>query len=923
MLAWTGVVHAGWWQWASDIVPTDLRCEYLTDPIGIDVMKPRLSWKIDARSQNSESSSQNTRGMKQGTYQILVASSEDLLKKDKGDLWDSGKVESDQSVLVEYKGKMLESRMRCWWKVRVWVAKLETGNWKSEKVECSAWSRPGMWTMGLLEPASWAAKWIGPGTNSSRTDACYLRREFVLNRPIKSAAVSICGLGFFDCSINGQPVGDHVMDPAFTSYPKRAMYVTFDVTRHLRGGSNAVAVVLGPGRYVQHFPGRSCLLLQLDVVFEDGSTQQIVTDENWKVNANGPVGYSNEYNGEEYDARKEFGSWNSPGFDDSRWMAAVSCPAPCASLQAQMLEPMRVTQVIKPIALSSPSPGVYIVDMGQSFYGMTRLKVSGPAGTVVRMVGSYSLRPDGTLKTEDNRGARCTDVYTLKGSGTESWSPRFKGQGFRRVQVTGFPGTPTLDNFEGLVVHSDVQPAGEFACSSELINRIHQNIRWGQRMYKRSVPLDPDRDERQGWLGDPAKDAESDAYNFNVAPFYAKWLADIRMDQSAEGQLSSISPVSWPSYEGDLVWPSVFTIVPDWLHDFYGDRRVLEENYAGMKRWLDYQCRANQKPDFTVDRNAYGDWCDVSTIGVNGWGDKTKGSTSKPLIATAYHYNNIRIMARAARLLGKPEDCEHYESLSRKVGEAFNRRFLNPANASYESGTQCAYVLALMFDLVPPEHRVRVIQKLADDILVKNKGHLSVGLIGMQWLMQALDKIGRNDLAYTIVTQTDRPSWGYMISKGATSIWERWDTDTLGSGMNSEALLILSGNLDAWFYQALAGINYDRDKPGFKHIIIRPQPVGDLKWVNAHYESPYGRIISNWKLEEGNAKIGTGKLTMEVTIPANTTATVYVPAKDAAAVAESGKPVAKARGVRFLRVENGAAVYEVGSGFYEFESVRK
>ncbi|MEI7901267.1 MAG: family 78 glycoside hydrolase catalytic domain [bacterium] len=904
-----GLMMCGWLDGSASAQAADvttLRCEYLVNPLGIDVMKPRLSWVIEDGGQKAEGGGQRTegRGQRQTAYQVLVASSEALLKKDQGDVWDSGKVVSDQSIHVEYAGKPLESRMQCFWKVKVWT---QSGLGGSRfTVHGSDWSRSAMWSMGLLKPEDWQAKWIGSGGLD------YFRKEFQVRMPVKRATASICGLGFFDCSINGKAVGDHVMDPAYTSYWNRAMYVTFDITGHLQQGTNAVGAVLGSGH-----AGGTALLLQLDIVFEDGSTQQLVTDATWKVNADGPIRASSEFNGEEYDARKEFPGWDWPGFDDSAWRVASLRNAPCARLQAQMLEPMRVTQVIKPIAITSPAKGVYIVDMGQNFYGVTRMHVTGPAGTEVRLLSAYSLRADGTLKTEDNRKARCTDIYTLKGKGRETWSPRFKGQGFRRVQVTGFPGTPTLENFEGLVVHTDVPPAGEFACSSELITRIHQNIRWGQRMFKRSVPMDPDRDERQGWAGDPAKDAESDACNFNVAPFYAKWLADLRVDQGKDGSVPVVSPVPGgqpgrDGYGGAPVWPAVITILPDSLHDIYGDRRVLEENYASMKQWVDYQIKTNQKADFTVDCNDFGDWCDVSTIGINGW-VAVEGKTSRALISTAYHYNNIRIVTRAARLLGKAEDCQRYEALAGQVADAFNRRFFNPTNATYASETQCAYALALIFDLVPATHRDRVIKNLADDILVKNKGHLSVGLVGMQWLMQALDKSGRNDLAYTIVTQTDRPGWGYMVSKGATTVWERWDGDTVGPLMNSEALLILSGNLDAWLYQVLAGINYDPAQPGFKHSIIKPQPLGDLTWVKANHDSMYGRIVSNWRREGA-------KLTMEVTIPLNTTATVYVPSKDAAGITESGKPATKAKGVKFLRMENGATVFEIGSGCYRFVS---
>jgi alpha-L-rhamnosidase len=579
---------------------------------------------------------------------------------------------------------------------------------------------------------------------------------------------------------------------------------------------------------------------------------------------------------------------------------------PKGKLVAQAIEPNRVVDVLHPVALTEPQPGVWIVDFGQAFYGQLRIKVRGPAGTTVRMMAAYSLKSDGTLKTVDNRNANCADIYILKGQGEETWCPVLRGQGFRRVQVTGWPGKPEAGQFEGLVVASDVAKVGSFACSNPLINRIHRNIFWGARMYKRhGVPLDPDRDERQGWLGDPAKDAESDAFNFNVAAFYSKWLGDVRLDQREDGSIGDISPNFWDWGSG-VLWPSVVTIIPEWLYDFYGDRRALEENYEAIRKWMVFH-QKRLEPDFTVSKDSYGDWCDVSTMDKGG---TANGCTAMPVQSTAYYFNNCRITARLAKMLGKPDDEKLFIELGEKVKTGFNARFMK-ADGSCTSDTQCAYVLMLKFGLVPLEKRDAIAARLVDDIMVKNKGHLTVGLIGMQWLMQVLTEIGRPDVGYTIATQTTRPSWGYMIAKDATTIWERWDCDTQGGGMNSEALLILSGNLDAWFYQTLAGINYDPAQPAFRHIIIKPQPVGDLTFAEGAFDSMFGRIVSNWKLETKNLKL-------DVTIPPNTSATVYVPAINGDGVTESGKPAAKAAGVKFLRMENGAAVYEVGSGSYRF-----
>ncbi len=1041
---------------------TKLRCEYLADPLGIDVPMPRLSWIIESER----------RGDRQTAYQVLVASSEGLLNHDKGDVWDSGKVASDQSIQVEYAGSPLKSRMRCYWKVRVWT------------MAGDSWSKPAAWTMGLLKPEDWQAKWIGleppkdpslikvakwiwfpegepvasapvgiryfrrnltlpddriisnavcqitadnafelfvngtkvgqgadfhdlplldvtkllkRGVNSiavmaantgdtptpagliaalrvtfaqgeplviqtdeqwkvsqERKDgwekegfddspwsgakvlgdygmnpwgvlgappdrqtlpARYLRREFPVGNKVARATAYVCGLGFFDLYLNEKKVSDHAMDPVLSDYRKAAHYVTFDVTTYLQQGNNAMGVVLGNGRFFAprlHSPAETMnygypkLFLQTEIVYEDGTSVRIVSDDNWKLTQQGPIRANNEYDGEQYDARMEMEGWNRIGFNDAKWENVQRVNAPGGVFRAQMMEPMRVTQTIKPVAVTQPKPGVYIVDMGQNFYGTFRMKARGPRGTEVHLVSAYSLLPDGTLKTADNRGASASDVYTLKGEGEEVWNPQFKGQGYRHIQVTGFPGTPTAENFEGWVIHTDFTPVGGFWCSNKLVNRIHDNIRWTQRAYIRSAPLEPDRDERQPWLGDPAKDAESEAFNYHVAAFYTKWMADLRRSQRPDGSIPDLS-MNWEWGTG-VLWPSVVTIIPEWLYDFYGDRTALEENYETIRKWMMFH-QKHLEPDYTVSQDQYGDWCDASTMDKGGISD---GITPRPVLSTAYYYNNCRIAARLANQLGKPDDEKLFMELGEKVKAGFNTRFMK-ADGTCTSDTQCAYVLVLKFGLVSPEKKDAMVARLVDDIMVKNKGHLTVGLIGMQWLMQVLTEIGRPDVGYIIATQTTRPSWGYMIEQGATTIWERWDCDTQGSGMNSEALLILAGNLDAWFYQTLGGINNDPAQPAFKQIIIKPMPVGDLTWVKAHHDSLYGRIVSNWK-REGR------KLTMEVTIPANTTATVFVPAKDATGVTESGKPADKVEGVKFLRMENSAAVYGVGAGTYRFES---
>jgi len=1065
---------------AADLEVTDLKCEYLVNPLGIDVPRPRLSWKL-------EPTEPKARGQVETAYRLLVAGSPQKLADDEGDLWDSGKVPSDQSIHVEYGGRPLHSRMPCWWKVRTW----------DQLDRASDWSRPAMWSMGLLTPDDWHdARWIGldapeeeaveladlkqaswtwypegnpcvhappetryfrrtlslpadrtvrramcffaaddqcvfyaggaqvgigrghpgligvdlaghlhPGDNQlaatatnvpsvpqnpagwiaslrvqfdqgpplvvlsdrlwkcsttveegwetadfdspqwvpamelgkpgiapwgipwpdrwssehRRLPARYLRREFHVDKPIQQATAYVCGLGFFDLHVNGQLIGDQLMNPALTGYDKRALYATFDVTPQVREGENAIGVVLASGRFFaprrqtpvpMHTYGYPKLLFELHLQFADGTELSITSDPSWKLSTEGPVRSSNEFDGEEYDARREMPGWASPGFDDSSWQPAGVVDPPGGELEAQMIEPIRVTEVLRPVAITEPKPGVFMVDFGQAFYGVVRLAVSGPAGTRVAMRTSFNVLPDGTLNFLNDRSALNTDVYVLKGSGVEVWHPRFRGNATRRVQVEGFPGTPTVDSFAGLVTHTDHEPVGDFACSNPLINRIYQNARWGTRLQNRSVPMEPDRDERMPWSGHPAKTSESEGWAFNVARFYEHFLHNYRVHQADDGSLQEILPPYWTFNSKDTIWPSVVTIIPDWYYNFYGDDRLLRDNYDMMKRFVLYHQRANLKPDFTLDKCNYGDWVDTASIGGNS---ANQGATSQPLLGTAYFYHNLRIVERAARVLGKTDDEHTFRQLADKVRAGFNRRFFDPQSARYESQTQCSYVVPLAFGLVPEEHRTAVVANLVDDVMNRHGGHTSVGLLGMQWQMQVLTDVGHPEVAYSIATRTERPSWGYMISKGATTSWERWDTDTQDGGMNGESQKILSGNFEAWCYQTLAGINYDPEEPGFKHVVVRPRILGDLQWVDASHTSMYGKIAAALRREQE-------RILLRITVPPNTKATVYVPTDDPGSVREGQSPAEESDGVRLLRVEPDAAVFAVGSGDYTFLS---
>jgi alpha-L-rhamnosidase len=695
------------------------------------------------------------------------------------------------------------------------------------------------------------------------------------------------------------------------------------VTEQLRRGDNAVGVILGNGRY--YAPrvrepavcltfGYPKLLLQLNVEYTDGTTSQIVSDENWKLTANGPIRANNEFDGEVFDARMEMPGWNQAKFDDSRWERAQLVKPGAPVLSAQIGEPIRVLETLKPVAMINPKPGVYIFDMGQNMAGWCRLKVSGPAGTVVRLRHAEELISNGSLYTANLRSAKAEDVYTLKGKGVETYEPRFTHHGFRFVEVTGFPGKPELAAIEGKVVHDALPKVGEFAASNPLINQLYHNIYWGTRDNYRSMPTDMPRDERQGWMGDRQEVSKGETYLFNIAPLYAQWLTDIRDAQRANGSVPDVCPAFWPLYQDGVVWASTYIIVPHMLYEQYGDIGILQKHYDSLKQWIDYMSKFLESD--LMPRNTYADWCfpprlksEMTTIN----SADPKLTTDGNMLSTAIFYHDLQLMARSARLLGKAVDAEQFEALAKIIKVAFNQRYYHSELGYYDNGTQTSCVLPLAFGMVPDEYKAKVFAHLVEKITVESDNHLGTGLIGGHYLMRVLSDNGRPDLAYTIATQTTYPSWGYMISKGATTVWELWNGDTADAGMNARNIVMLIGDLNIWLHEYVAGIR--PAAPGFKTIILKPEPVGDLTWARAKYDSIRGPISSDWYQS-------TRQFDLKVTIPANTTAKVYLPTKDIKSVTESGKALNEITGVKSVTTEAGRAVLEVGSGSYHFVSSR-
>jgi alpha-L-rhamnosidase len=790
--------------------------------------------------------------------------------------------------------------------------------WKVSDHEVSGWLDAN------FDDSGWAAaRVIGPvgmepwGAVSSAESrllaARYLRKEFPVQKKIARATVSLSGLGLSELYLNGEKVGDHVLSPAFAQYSKREFYVTYDVTKQLKRGTNAVGIILGNGRF---FADRSHvysstedfgfpkLLLNLDIEYADGSSGHIVSDNSWKLTDDGPITANNDYDGEEYDARKAFPGWNKPGFDDSNWPPAEVVSEPGGVLSAEMSEPIRVTGTIKPVSMKEISPGVYIYDMGQNMVGWGRLHVSGPAGSRVSMRYAETLKPDGSLYMANLRGAHVTDTYILKGEGKETWEPRFTSHGFRYVELKGFPGKPGLKSIEGRVANDDLKTAGEFECSNELINKIYHAVVWGVRGNYRSIPTDcPQRDERQGWLGDRAEESRGETYLFDNSCLYARWLRDIADAQRKSGSVPDVAPAYWPIYSDNVVWPSTSVIVPMMLREQFDDTRIIPSHYDAMKRWMQYMSKF--MTNGIISRDNYGDWCvppeEMEIIHTTN----ENLLTDKAVLATSFFYHDYKLLEQYATMLGKPDDARAFHDQAEVIKKAFNEKFLDRKRGQYSNGTQTSCVLPLAFGLVPDDMHKAIFNHLVDKIENGTHGHVGTGLVGGQYLCRVLTDNGRPDLVYTMASQKDYPSWGYMIENGATTIWELWNGNTADPSMNSGNHVMLIGDFVVWLYEDLAGIKTDAEQPGFKHIVMRPIPVEGLTFAKATHESPYGLISSEWHTT-GN------QFDWQIEIPANTTATVYVPATSLEGVQATGEKPA--------RFENGRAVFELGSGKYHFNS---
>jgi alpha-L-rhamnosidase len=885
---------------------TGLRCEHHANPLGLDVPRPRLSWQLRS----------DRRSARQTAYRLTAAASEAALLAERDLLWDTGRVESGRSLYVEYGGPHLASLQRVYWRVQVWD---EAGD--------SATSEAAWWEMGLLARSEWSAEWIaapfrgGPRTTSP---APFFRAEFGVDRPVASARLVATG-AMYELYLNGRRVGDELLAPGWTDYGRRFQYRVHDVTDMLRGGANALGAIVGDGWYCGHvawagrqrYGERPPLLAQLVITFEDGGTSTVTTGGNWRASS-GPILESDMLMGESYDARLELGDWAEPGYDDSRWWPVEVLPDTGAALVGMAGPPVRRQEELRPVAIRE-FPGHqgsrWVLDLGQNMVGWVRLRVCGEAGRTVTLRYAEVLNQDGTIYTANLRAARNVDHYTLRGEGEEVWEPRFIFHGFRYVELSGFPGAPDESSVTGVVLHSDTPDTGTFECSDPLVNQLQHNIVWGQKGNFVDVPTDcPQRDERLGWTGDAQVFVRTAAFNKDVAGFFTKWAQDLEDAQREDGAYPAVAPnPAVTPTDGGPAWADAGVICPWTIYLCYGDARLLERRYESMRRFVDYMGATSREglrnypeyPHFP----GFGDW-----LALDGSG-KTDGGTSKELIGTAFYAYSARLLRRVAAALGRSEDAERYEGLFREVRAAFQRRFVT-AGGLIAAQTQTAYVLALHFDLLPDELRPKAAAELARDI-ERRGNHLSTGFVGTPYLPFVLTEAGRLDLAYALLFQRSWPSWLYSVTQGATTIWERWDGWTHDRGFQDPGMNSFNhyayGAIGEWLYRVVAGIDVDPARPGHQHSLLRPRPGGGLTHARATLETRYGLLESGWRLE-GDA------LTWEVTVPPNTSATVYVPAGEGAEVREGGVPAGEAAGVTFLRREEGAALFEVGAGRYRFTS---
>jgi alpha-L-rhamnosidase len=899
------IVQAG-----SPLQPHELTCEYIKNPLGIAEQRPRLTWTLQG----------SQRAQQQSAYELIVSDDLNTIRQMKGNVWESGKVLSSQNILLPYNGKSLQPFTRYYWRVKVY----------NQDGEVSDWSYPATFETAMLQASDWKGKWIGDGKTQFEKDEDFydddpmplLRKTFNAKKSIASARLYVSGLGYYEGYLNGRKVGDHVLDPGWTTYKKQALYVTHDVTSLIQQGSNTFGFMLGNGWYnplplklfgqfnlrnVQQ-TGRPCVKAQILIRYTDGSTETIVTDESWQTST-GPVVRNNVYLGEHYDARLEKKDWTSPA-NKLDWKNAVMMEGPSGNLTPQMQPPIRITTAIKPVSISEVGKDTFIVDMGQNFAGVARIKVRGPAGKKIVMRFGEAVHPDGRLNfltttaghikemwnLKGGPGAPKTawqeDSYILKGSRVEQWAPRFTFHGFRYIEVTGWPGKPGLNDIQGLRMNSDLQTSGSFTSCNTMFNKLQDVIRWTFLSNVFSVQSDCPGREKMGYGADIVVTAEAFLYNFDMAQFYNKTVRDYANEQQPDGGITEIAPYTgiadrgYGGHSGPLGWQLAFPYLQKKLYEFYGDKRVIEENYAGIKKQMQFLKSKEVSGLFHWDISDH----------------ESLDPRPEAFTAAAFYYHHALLAAEFAGILGKREDSTHYSKWSRAIKDAIVKKYLVPNTGRFDNATQAAQLFALWYGLaVDKDKSMNVLMQE----LARHNNHLSTGIYGTKMLFDVAREQNKNEVAYIVANQRSFPGWGHMLNEGATTLWESWKKPENATSLNHP----MFGSISEWFYRSLLGIN--PAAPAFQRIIIKPLPAGDLTWAKGVYQSIQGPIGSDWKTDSKSFHL-------QVTIPANTTAEVWIAANANDKITESGK-LLKEQKLEVKKYEDGFAVIFVPSGSYSFK----
>ncbi len=925
-------------------IPVNLKCNFWENPQGIDVENPVLGWNIRT--------SANVREMHQTAYQVLVSSSEKLLKNNNGDLWNSGKVSSDAMGQIVYAGKPLLSSQKYWWKVRVW----------DEKGKASEWSSPAIWIMGIMQPTEWKAQWISAtgaekyahSYSTARFDfnlrsiltefranklhsadlnysSMLLRKEFRAEKKLVRAVLHVSGMGQYELTLNGNKVGDYLLAPGWSYYPKTILYDTYDVTQHIKSGNNAIGLILSNGmyniqpdsvRYVKFLNSYGPLkaILQLKMEYADGTSQIVSTDQSWKA-APGPITYMNQFGGEDFDARLDPVGWDLPGFNiDNQWFNAVLSPLTDAKLKglSYAAPPVKAIEKVQPIKVTQLKPNVWMYDLGQNASFMPELTVKGPKGSFVRIIPSELLNQDGTV---DRRSATQDGVrpawwqYTLSSNNlTEKWFPKFFYQGGRYLQVELFSAEgdnilPMIENLSGVVVHTSAEPIGSFECSNELFNRIYKLVRWAQRSNLQSVITDCPHREKMPWLEQYHLNGPSLRYNYDLLTLFSKSMNDMSDSQLQEGLVPNIAPEFFHAgsdfrnngFRNSPEWGSSFIIVPWQQYLYSGDVSLIKRYYESMKRYLSFLDASASENILNI---GLGDWYDIGPK--PAWGSQL---TPVAFTATAIYFYDYQVMTQMATVIGKTTDALQFEQKAEAIRLAFNKKFYNPEKRNYATGSNTTSAIPLALNIAEPENRKALADSLALDIRRRGNAFNS-GEVGYRFLLKALAMEGYSDVIYDMNNQSEKPGYGYQLKMGATSLTEKWDAGVGSFGSQNH---FMSGQINEWFFHDLAGIGVEAEGAGFRKSIIKPTITGDLKWVKGSYKTVSGIISTEWNLENED-------LSLKISIPANTISTVYVPAENVNVVKENGKSAGKSVGVKFLKYEPGYAVFEVASGNYHFES---